>query len=261
MHPMLNIAVKAALSAGKIIMRYYEQLPKDAVTRKGENDFVTIVDKSSEEEIIKILQKNYPSHGFIAEEGSQQESNDYIWIIDPLDGTVNYIHGLPQFCVSIALQYKGRITQAVIYDPLHQELFTASRGGGAQLNDRRIRVSPCAFIEDALLSGTFPIISPDHAAQQIDVLNGLFRHAAGMRHIGAAALELAYIAAGRLDGFWSNDVQMWDVAAGGLIIEEAGGLVSDWQSNPDYLNSGAVVAGNPKMFKQILPLIQRGYLV
>jgi len=260
MHPMLNIAIKAALSAGKIIMRYYEQLPKDAVSRKADNEFVTIVDKSSEEEIIKILQKNYPSHGFIAEEGSQQDSNDFIWIIDPLDGTVNFIHGVPQFCVSIALQYKGRITQAVIYDPLHQELFTASRGGGAQLNDRRIRVSQCTYIEEALFSGTFPMINPEKAAQQLDVINGLFHHAAGVRHIGAAALELAYVAAGRLDGFWSNNVKMWDIAAGGLIVEEAGGLVSDWQSNPNYWNSSDVIAGNPKMFKQLLPLIQRGYL-
>ena len=261
MNPLLNTATKAALSAGKIITRYYENMPDNSVQRKGDHDFVSVVDKMAEEEIKELLRKSYPDHGIISEESEAHDGNEYTWIIDPLDGTVNFIHGLPHFCVSIALQHKQRVTLGVVYDPIRQDLFTASRGRGAQLNDRRIRVSTQIQLDDILIACSLPQIKPESAQEQLEVLTHFYSQISGMRHTGAAALDLAYVAAGRLDAFWETPLKIWNVAAGGLLVEEAGGLVSDWSGNPDYLNSETcrIIAANPKLFKQLLPIIQRGY--
>lgn len=264
MNPLLNTATKAALSAGKIITRYYENLPDNSVERKMGHDFVTLIDKMAEAEITQILRKSYPEHGIISEESAPITGHeDHTWIIDPLDGTINFIHGFPHFCVSIAFQYKQRITQAVIYDPIRQDLFTATRGHGAQLNNRRLRVSTQTQMEDILVAGSLPYIDPEHATEQLSVLSSFYRQISGMRHNGAAALDLAYVAAGRLDAFWERPLKIWDVAAGSLLVEEAGGLVSTWSGNPNYLNTDScdIFAANPKLFKQLLPIIQRGYNV
>jgi myo-inositol-1(or 4)-monophosphatase len=260
MNPLLNTATKAALSAGKIITRYYENLPDNSVQRKNGHDFVTAVDKMAEDDIVQLLRKSYPSHGIISEESEPLNgTDDYTWIIDPLDGTVNFIHGVPHFCVSIAMQYKDRVNLAVIYDPIRQDLFTATRGHGAQLNNRRLRVAKKESLEDALIACSLPRVVPERATEQLATLNTFYKQISGMRHTGSAALDLAYVAAGRLDAFWETPLEVWDVAAGGLLVEEAGGFVSDWFGNPDYLNQGSVIAANPKLFKQLLPVIQKGF--
>jgi myo-inositol-1(or 4)-monophosphatase len=259
MQPMLNIAVKAALNAGKIITRSFERLPDQSVIRKNEHDFVTTIERAAEESIVELLQKSYPDHAIVSEETGGDFDAEYTWLVDPLDGTINYIHGFPHFCVSLALLHKQRIAHSVVYDPMQQELFTASRGKGAQLNNRRLRVSTQTFLEDALLACPFPTIKTEQAETQIEVLNKLHQHTGGLRHSGAASLALAYVAAGRLDGFWGEKLTIWNIAASSLFVEEAGGLVSDWDARPDYLNSPKVIAANPKLFKQLLPLVQKGY--
>jgi len=256
MHPMLNIAVRAARSAGNIIVRNLDRLDALTVQTKDRNDFVSEVDRQAEQEILGILRKAYPSHGVLAEESGRQDGNDYLWIIDPLDGTTNYLHGFPQFAVSIALQYKGRIEQGVVYDPLRQELFTATRGAGATLNDRRIRVTSRKSLDGALLGTGFPFKSQQHLDAYLDMFRALFPKTAGIRRPGSAALDLAYVAAGRLDGFWEIGLSIWDMAAGVLLIQEAGGLSSDFVGGHDYLKSGNLVAGNPKVFAEILKTIR-----
>lgn len=261
MHPMLNTAVKAALSAGKMITRSFERLEAKDIERKGAYDYVTKVDKAAELEIVELLSKSYPDHAILAEETGGNMNAEYTWIIDPLDGTLNYIHGNPHFCVSIALLHKQRVTQAVIYDPIQQELFTASRGKGAQLNNRRLRVSQQTLTEEPLLACPFPVIKPENADVQLPIINNLHKNSTALRQPGAAALELAYVAAGRFDAFWDHELRIWDIAAGSLLVEESGGLVSDWQGNPNFLqeDTGSVLAANPKMFKQLLPLVQKAY--
>jgi len=256
MHPMLNIAVRAARSAGNIIVRNLDRLDALTVQTKDRNDFVSEVDRQAEQEILGILRKAYPSHGVLAEESGRRDGNDYLWIIDPLDGTTNYLHGFPQFAVSIALQYKGRIEQGVVYDPLRQELFTATRGAGATLNDRRIRVTSRKSLDGALLGTGFPFKSQQHLDAYLDMFRALFPKTAGIRRPGSAALDLAYVAAGRLDGFWEIGLSIWDMAAGVLLIQEAGGLSSDFVGGHDYLKSGNLVAGNPKVFAEILKTIR-----
>src|SRR3990170_3029711 len=219
MHPMLNTAVKAARRAGKVIMRYASQLDRLTVENKGRNDFVSQVDREAEAEIIDVLKRAYPDHAILAEETGRQGKSEYLWIIDPLDGTTNYLHGYPQFAVSIGLHQQGRATQAVVFDPLKNELFTASRGGGAQLNDRRMRVS-------------------------------------GVRRAGSASLDLAHVACGRLDGFWEFGLSPWDMAAGSLLIEEAGGLVGDFCGGQNFIDTGHVIGGSPKIYTELLGLIQ-----
>lgn len=256
MHPMLNIAVRAARSAGNIIVRNLDRLDTLTVQTKDRNDFVSEVDRQAEQEIIGILRKAYPDHGVLAEESGRQTGNDYQWIIDPLDGTTNYLHGFPQFAVSIGLQHKGRLEQGVVYDPLRQELFTATRGAGATLNDRRIRVTSRRSLDGALLGTGFPFKSQQHLDAYLAMFRSLFPMTAGIRRPGSAALDLAYVAAGRLDGFWEIGLSIWDMAAGVLLIQEAGGLSSDFRGGHDYLENGNLVAGNPKVFAEILKTIR-----
>jgi myo-inositol-1(or 4)-monophosphatase len=256
MHPMLNIAVRAARSAGNIIVRNLDRVDSLTVQTKDRNDFVSEVDRQAEQEIIGILRKAYPDHGVLAEESGHQDGNDYQWIIDPLDGTTNYLHGFPQFAVSIALRHKGRIEQGVVYDPLRQELFTASRGAGANLNDRRIRVTNRRNLDGALLGTGFPFKSQQHLDAYLDMFRALFPRTAGIRRPGSAALDLAYVASGRLDGFWEIGLSIWDMAAGVLLIQEAGGISSDFVGGHNYLENGNLVAGNPKVFAEILKAIR-----
>lgn len=256
MHPMLNIAIRAARSAGNIITRHVDRLDSLTVQIKDRNDFVTEVDHQAEQEIISILRKAYPDHGILAEESGSTSGNDYEWIIDPLDGTTNFLHGFPQFAVSIALRHKGRLEQGVVYDPMRQELFTATRGAGAMLNDRRIRVSKQKELEGALLGTGFPFKAQQHLDAYLNMFRALFPQTAGIRRPGSAALDLAYIASGRLDGFWEIGLNTWDMAAGILLIQEAGGISSDFMGGHDYLENGNLVSGNPKVFAEILKAIR-----
>jgi myo-inositol-1(or 4)-monophosphatase len=256
MHPMLNIAVRAARSAGNLIVRYLDRADQLAVTAKDRNDFVTEVDRLAEQEIIRILRKAYPDHGILAEESGAQGSDQFQWVIDPLDGTTNFLHSFPHFAVSIALRRSGRIDQAVVYDPLRQELFTASRGRGAQLNERRIRVAVRPGLQGALLGTGFPFKAQQHLDAYLGMFRDLFRNTAGIRRAGSAALDLAYVAAGRLDGFWEIGLREWDIAAGMLLIQEAGGIVGDFTGGPSYISTGNVVAANPKLFTAIVKEIR-----
>jgi len=256
MHPTLNIAVRAARSAGNVIIRNLDRLDSLAVHTKDRNDFVTEVDQQAEKEIISILRKAYPGHGILAEESGLTDGDDYQWIIDPLDGTTNFLHGFPQFAVSLALRHKGRLEQAVVYDPMRQELFTATRGAGAMLNDRRIRVTKRISLEGALLGTGFPFKAQHHLDAYLDMFRALFPRTAGIRRPGSAALDLSYVAAGRLDGFWEIGLNIWDMAAGVLLIQEAGGLSSDFSGGHNYLENGNLVSGNPKVFADILKTIR-----
>jgi len=256
LHPMLHIAVKAARRAAGIINRAARDLDGLTVTAKHHNDFVTEVDKAAEAAVIETLRKAYPDHAILAEESGADGRSDYTWIIDPLDGTTNFIHGFPQYAVSIALRHRGTITQAVVYDPTCNELFTASRGRGAFLNDRRLRVSKRTHLREALVGTGFPFREIARLDEYLGMLRSVMENAAGVRRAGAAALDLAYIAAGRLDGFWELGLSPWDMAAGALLIAEAGGLVSDLEGEAKFLDAGHVVAGSPKVFVQLLQLLQ-----
>ncbi len=256
MHPLLNIAVRAARNAGTIISRSVERIDSLTIDTKAQNDFVTEVDRLAEQEIIQTIRKSYPDHAILAEESGQQPGDEYEWIIDPLDGTTNFLHGFPQFAVSIAVRHRGRLEHAVVYDPMRQELFTASRGAGAQLDDRRIRVSRRKGLEGALIGTGFPFKQQQHLDVYMETFKALFPMTAGIRRPGAAALDLAYVAAGRLDGFWEIGLQPWDMAAGTLLIQEAGGLVGDFSGNNRFLETGNLVAGNVKVFRTILQTIQ-----
>lgn len=256
MHAMLNIAVRAARAAGNVIIRHIDHIQDLPVNAKGRNDFVTEVDRQAENTIIDILHQSYPDHAILAEESGTHGENDYLWIVDPLDGTTNYLHGFPQFAVSIALQHKGALCQAVVYDPLKQELFTATNGDGAYLNDRRIRVSPQKDLEGALLGTGFPFKDKDKFDDFLDVFKTLFPVTAGIRRAGAASLDLAYVASGRLDGFWEFGLMPWDMAAGTLLIQEAGGIVNDPQKKDLFLESGNIVAANPKLFSLLIKKIE-----
>jgi myo-inositol-1(or 4)-monophosphatase len=256
MHPMLTIAVRAARSAGNLIIRNLDRAGSLPIQTKERNDFVTEVDQQAEREIIGILHKAYPGHGFLAEESGARSGDEFEWVIDPLDGTTNYLHGFPHFAVSIALRHKGRLEQAVVYNPVSQELFTASRGRGAYLNERRIRVSSRKSLEGALLGTGFPFKSQQHLDAYLAMFRALFPQTAGIRRPGSAALDLAYLAAGRLDGFWEVGLNIWDMAAGVLLIQEAGGISSDFMGGHDYLTSGNLVSGNPKVFAEILKAIR-----
>jgi len=259
MHPFINIATRAARSAGSQIIRAIERLDAIQFSEKQQNDFVSEIDLQAEKTIIEIIRKNYPYHGILAEEsGSLPGDNpeETIWIIDPLDGTTNFMHGFPHFCVSIAIQQKGRIEHGLIYDPVRQEYFTASRGGGAQLNNRRIRVSNRGTLHGSLLGTGFPYRSPNRLAPYLKTLQAIMPQVAGIRRAGSAALDLAYVAAGRFDGYWEFDLAPWDIAAGALMVKEAGGLVSDMEGAENYLTNGNILAGNPKVFKALLQTIR-----
>ncbi len=256
MHPLLNIAIRAARNAGTIISRSVERIDTLTIDTKAQNDFVTEVDRLAEREIIQTIRKSYPDHAILAEESGQQQGDEYEWIIDPLDGTTNFLHGFPQFAVSIAVRHRGRLEHAVVYDPMRQELFKASRGAGAQLDDRRIRVSRRKGLEGALIGTGFPFKQQQHLDVYMATFKALFPMTAGIRRPGAAALDLAYVAAGRLDGFWEIGLQPWDMAAGTLLIQEAGGLAGDFSGNNRFLETGNLVAGNVKVFRAILQTIQ-----
>jgi myo-inositol-1(or 4)-monophosphatase len=256
MHPMLNIAIRAARSAGNIIIRSLQHVEHLEVTRKGRNDFVTDVDRLAEQEIISVIHKSYPDHAILAEESGEQGHNETIWIIDPLDGTANFLHGFPHYCVSIGVMVRGRIEHGVIYDPLREELFTASRGAGAQLNDRRLRVTKQKTLAGSLIATGFPFKYHEHFPAYLATFNAVFPEVSDLRRGGSAALDLAYVAAGRVDAYWELGLQKWDLAAGILLIEEAGGVVSDFTGGENHIEHGNLVAGNFNIHQQLLNQIK-----
>jgi myo-inositol-1(or 4)-monophosphatase len=256
MHPFITIGIRAARAAGNVITRGLNRLDTLQIEAKSDKDFVSEIDRQAEDEIIKIIHRAYPDHAILAEESGAQGNAEHEWIIDPLDGTTNFLHGFPQFAVSIAVRHRGKLTAGVVYDPILQELFTATQGNGAQLNERRIRVSTRHQMNTALLGTGMPFRPDQDLDYYLTTLRALMREAAGVRRPGAAALDLAYVAAGRLDGFWEFGLKPWDIAAGVLLIQEAGGIVSDPDGKGDFLSNGNVVCGNPKIHQQMLKLIQ-----
>ena len=257
MDPRLNIAVDAARKAGKLIANAIDRIDKVRITEKAPHDFVTDIDTAAQKIIIDTLRTAYPGHGFLGEEGEPEDADrDLVWIIDPLDGTTNFIHRIPHVAISIALREKGKTMVGLVYDPLQNELFTACRNKGAQLNGVRIRVNPCHQLDDAVLGMGFPGLHPDHIPAFTDVASHFFQNCSDVRTLGAAALDLAYVASGRLDGFWELGLAPWDIAAGALLVKEAGGLVGDFKGGENYLDSGNIVCANPKLFRQMLQTIQ-----
>ena len=256
MHPTLYIAVKAARRAGSIITRASEDIGSLTVNDKSYNDFVTEVDLASEKEIIRVLKASYPDHAFLGEETGLSHQADNIWIIDPLDGTTNFLHGFPQYCISIALEEKGEITQAVIYDPNRNDLFTATKGQGAYLNQRRMRVSNKSKLKESILGTGFPFRDFQHLPVYLKIFEEVVRGTSGVRRPGSAALDLAYVAAGWFDGFFEINLSKWDIAAGGLLVTEAGGIVSDFSEKDGWLESGNIVATNPKIYDPLIKIIQ-----
>ena len=258
LHPMINVAVKAARTAGNLINRAALDVESVRVSQKQVNDFVTEVDQAAEQAIIETLLAAYPGHGIWAEESGRThgaQDSDYVWIIDPLDGTTNFIHGLPVYCVSIALAVKGKVEQAVIYDPTRNDLFTATRGRGAFLNDRRIRVSKRVRLQECLISTGFPFRQDDDFNTYLRMMGDVMQRTAGLRRPGAAALDLAYVAAGFTDGFFETGLQPWDVAAGSLLVTEAGGLVGNFTGEADFLEQKECVAGAPRIYGQLVGLL------
>ena len=258
MHPMLNIAIKAARRAGSIINRAALEGGALEVKAKNKNDFVTQVDKAAEQAIIGVIHAAYPDHSILAEESGDTPGarGEHRWVIDPLDGTTNYIHGFPQYCVSIALEHRGVPTHGVVYDPGKNELFTASRGRGAFLDDRRMRVSKCIRLQDALVGTGFPYKEVSRLDLYMRQLRTMMTSSAGVRRAGAAALDLAYVAAGRLDAFWEMGLSRWDMSAGALLIQEAGGMVADLQGGADFLDRGEIAAATPKVLPELLAALR-----
>jgi myo-inositol-1(or 4)-monophosphatase len=252
---MLTTAVKAARRAGSVINRATRDLSVLTVRAKSANDFVSEVDTEAERVIVDTLRQAYPDHAILAEESGATGRSEYVWVVDPLDGTTNFLHAFPQYAVSIALMHRGVLTQAVVYDPNRNDLFTASRGRGAFLNEQRIRVSKRLRIGDALIGTGFPFRQFVHIDAYLAILREMMQKAPGVRRAGAAALDLAYVAAGRLDGFWEFGLSPWDIAAGALLIVEAGGLVGDLEGNEGYMESGNLIAANPKVFAQLVSII------
>jgi myo-inositol-1(or 4)-monophosphatase len=253
-HPLVNIAVRAARRAGEVIVRSLNRLESLTITSKGRNDFVSEVDRNAEQEIIGTIRHHYPDHAVLAEESGRSGENDTVWIIDPLDGTTNFLHGFPTFAVSIACQQKGRLEHAVVYDPMRQELFTATRGSGAHLDNHRMRVSKQRTLEGALISTGFPFrANTRYIDAYLAMLRAAMQSTAGVRRPGAAALDLAYVAAGRVDGFWEIGLSPWDTAAGALLIQEAGGHIGTL-TGAEYGLGPDVIAGTPKVYAALLEL-------
>ncbi|MBL8340935.1 MAG: inositol monophosphatase [Rubrivivax sp.] len=258
LHPMLNIAVKAARAAGAIINRAALDLEVIKVGTKGPNDFVSEVDRAAEEAIIDTLLEAYPDHGILAEESGRARGNkrsEFVWIIDPLDGTTNFLHGLPTYAVSIALEHRGQVQQAVVYDPARNDLFYASRGRGAFLNDRRLRVSKRTRLAESLIGTGFPFRKGDNFKRYLEMFEQVMKSCAGVRRPGAAAHDLGYVAAGWYDGFFETGLSPWDIAAGSLMITEAGGLIGNFTGEADYLHQREVVAGTPKVYGQLVQML------
>ena len=255
MDPMLNIAIRAARAAGDYIVREMDRACDISIETKGKNDFVTEVDKNAEEIIINTIKNAYPNHAFLAEETGQRGESDFLWIIDPLDGTTNFLHNFPHFAVSIALQHKEVLQQAVVYDPLKQELFTASKGKGALVNNRKIRVSAKTSLDGALLGTGFPFNNEKAMVSFVESFKALFPTVAGIRRAGVASLDLAYVASGRLDGFWEFNLKPWDIAAGALLIQEAGGINAELKGKINFMETGNIISANPKILKAMLKKI------
>ena len=258
LHPMLNTAIKAARAAGSIINRAALDLEVLKIGTKGPNDYVSEVDRAAEAAIIEILLEAYPGHAILAEESGREHGakhSEYTWIIDPLDGTTNFLHGFPVYAVSIGLAFRGKVEQGVVYDPTRNDLFFASKGRGAFLNDRRLRVSRRTRITDALIGTGFPFRKGDNFKRYVKMFEEVMQHCAGLRRPGAAALDLCYVAAGYYDGFFETGLNPWDVAAGSLIITEAGGLIGNFTGEADYLYQREVVAGNPKVYGQLVQIL------
>jgi myo-inositol-1(or 4)-monophosphatase len=250
MQPLLNIAIRAARRAGDVIVRYVDRIDTLTVKTKERNDFVSEVDRQAEDEIVQIIHAAYPDHAILGEEGGARQGRDeYTWVIDPLDGTTNFLHGFPVFSVSIAIKHRGKLEHGVIYDPLRNELYTASRGGGAQLNSRRLRVSPLKTLDGALIGTGFPFREGHNLDLYLKMFAAITRKTAGVRRAGSAALDLAYVAAGRMDGFWELGLKEWDIAAGVLMIQEAGGSVGHLDGRPGIPDDGNILAGGQKIFK------------
>ncbi len=257
MQPLLNIAVRAARRAADLIVRSLNRLDSLEVSSKGRNDYVTEVDRAAEAEIIATIRRAYPDHAFLGEESGQIGSGPVEWIIDPLDGTTNFIHGFPVYCVSIALQVRGKLEQAVIYDPTRNDLFTATKGRGAYMNERRIRVSKRVRLNECLISTGFPFRPEDDFNKYLRLMGDVMQRTAGLRRPGAAALDLAYVAAGFSDGFFELGLQPWDMAAGALLVTEAGGLVGNFTGDANYLEHKECMAASPRIYAQLVPLLHK----
>ncbi|WP_196137962.1 inositol monophosphatase family protein [Aliikangiella sp. G2MR2-5] len=255
MQAFLTIAVRAARKAGDYIIRESDKIR--SVQNKSPGDYVTNVDQTAEAIIIDTIKHSYSDHSFLGEESGQSGSSDYQWVIDPIDGTSNYIQQIPHWAISIACKHKNRTEIGLVFDPVRDELFTAVRGGGAQLNGRRIRVGSSNGLENGLLATGFPFRHKSRIDDYLDIFKRLFPHCADMRRAGSAALDLAYVASGRIDGFWEYDLNEWDTAAGALLVHEAGGMISDFKGNPDFASSDSILAANPKTFKGMLKAINQ----
>ena len=259
MHPMLNIAIRAARNAGKIIIKGYENLESGEVVEKSLNDYVSSVGQEAEAVIIETLKNSFPDHSIIAEESGidKGKDDDHQWIIDSLDGTNNFIRGIPHFSISIALKIKGRTEVSVVFDPLRNELFSAIKGQSAQINSYRMRVNPNTKLAGTLLATGFPFKEKAQTERYLSIFKNIFLEVADMRNSGCPSLDLAYLAAGRIDGFWQQGLKPWDIAAGELLIKEAGAIMTDFQGGSDYMTNGEVVAANPKLVKEMLGVIRR----
>jgi len=258
MHALQNVAVMAARRGGAILIRHLNKLDKLKVEKKGHNDFVSEADRAAEAAVIEVIQRHYPDHAILAEESGVQGESDTVWIIDPLDGTTNFLHGFPQFCVSVGVTVNGRTEAGAVYDPLRQEIFTAARGEGATLDGRKIRVSGRKEMEYALIGTGFPFRQADmDMGPYLNMLGKVVRNTSGVRRPGAAALDLCYVAAGRLDAFWETGLKAWDLAAGTLIIREAGGIVSGLDGSENFLDAGHILCGTPKIYAGLAKLCAR----
>jgi len=255
-HPHLNVAVAAAEKAGEIMRRQLERTNSIPVTRKARHDYVSDVDRACEAEIVREISRYYPDHAFLAEEGGASGDSEHVWVIDPLDGTSNYLHGIPHFAVSIAQRHRGRTVLAVVYDPMRDELFTATRGGGAHLNQKRIRVSQRTSLEGALLATAFPFRAREHMKVYMNIFNRLWDQVEDFRRAGTASLDLAYVACGRVDGFYEIGLKPWDVAAGALLVREAGGVVNDFSGSDDVEESGTVLAAPYKLMTELRRVVE-----